>query len=158
MTTELTDPHSAHWVRLRTRARRLSNSVEEAEDLLQETAMRLMQTLRDGTVIDAPDRYAMITLHNLARQGWRQRRETEELEEKMALTPPAAPARLASARPATSDAIGPRRREQPACFGSTNRPAAWHRYVAACPCPRAVARGDGLGCRCFRQRADVAFA
>ena len=97
MTTELTDPHSAHWVRLRTRARRLSNSVEEAEDLLQETAMRLMQTLRDGTVNDATDRYAMITLHNLARQGWRQRRETEELEEKMALTPPAAPARLACA-------------------------------------------------------------
>ena len=97
MAPDQQDPISPIWPRLRRRARRLCNSAEEAEDLLQETAMRLMQALRDGAVIEAPDRYAMITLHNLARQRWRQHRETEELTEDSLLTPPAAPARLACA-------------------------------------------------------------
>jgi RNA polymerase sigma-70 factor, ECF subfamily len=97
MASDQPDPLSPIWPQLRRRARRLCNSAEEAEDLLQETAMRLMQALRDGAVIEAPDRYAMITLHNLARQSWRQRRELEELTEDTLLTPPAAPARLACA-------------------------------------------------------------
>ncbi|UOA31766.1 ECF RNA polymerase sigma factor EcfG [Sulfitobacter sp. DSM 110093] len=97
MTSDTKDPLTPLWPRLSARARRLSNTAEEADDLMQETAMKLMQTLRDGTVIETPDRYAMITLHNLARQRWRQKRETEELADDMALTPPAAPARLACA-------------------------------------------------------------
>ncbi|MGC1495559.1 MAG: sigma-70 family RNA polymerase sigma factor [Sulfitobacter sp.] len=89
------DPLSDILPRLRARARRLSRSAEEAEDLTQETALRLLLALRRDAEIAAPDRYAMITLHNLARSRWRARRETEELSDDMAQTAPAAPARLA---------------------------------------------------------------
>ena len=83
--------------RLRKRAQRLCRTPEEAEDLAQETALKLWQVLLGPDKIDQPEHYAMIMLHNLARQRWRARRDTEELAEDMAQTPPAAPARLACA-------------------------------------------------------------
>ncbi|MFD2738713.1 RNA polymerase sigma factor [Sulfitobacter aestuarii] len=85
------------WPRLTRRARRLSRSREEAEDLAQEAVLRLCQALRGGAQITAPDRYAMILLHNLARQRWRQRRETESYEDDMIGTQPEAPGRIACA-------------------------------------------------------------
>tara|TARA_R110002049_G_scaffold23545_3_gene83399 strand:- start:124763 stop:125257 length:495 start_codon:yes stop_codon:yes gene_type:complete len=81
--------------RLTRRARRLCRTADDADDLAQEVAVRLLQVLRGKTRIDTPDRYAMIMLHNLARQRWRQRREMVELSDDMALTDPEAPARLA---------------------------------------------------------------
>lgn len=83
--------------RLRKRARRLCRTAEEAEDLAQETALKLWQTLKGPGGIDQPEHYAMVMLHNLARQRWRARRDTEELSEDMAQIDPAAPARLACA-------------------------------------------------------------
>ncbi len=90
-----TDTLSDILPRLSARARRLSRTQDEAEDLTQETALRLLQAMHKDAEIAAPDRYAMITLHNLARSRWRARRETEELSDDMAQTEPAAPARLA---------------------------------------------------------------
>tara|TARA_R110002074_G_scaffold249783_5_gene421630 strand:+ start:1394 stop:2011 length:618 start_codon:yes stop_codon:yes gene_type:complete len=97
MTLKKDDPVSDIMPRLRARARRLCRTHDEAEDLAQETALRLWQALRREEGIKAPDRYAMITLHNLARSRWRARHETEELADDMAHTAPAAPARLACA-------------------------------------------------------------
>lgn len=97
MTLRQTDPVSHILPRLRARARRLCRTHDEAEDLTQETALRLWQAMRRDGSIKAPDRYAMITLHNLARSRWRSRQETEELADDMAQTAPAAPARIACA-------------------------------------------------------------
>lgn len=90
-------PFAALMPRLRARARRLTRTSDEAEDLAQEVALKLWQMLSEDNDIRAPDRYAMIMLHNLARHRWRGARQTEELTEEMAVTAPAAPARLACA-------------------------------------------------------------
>lgn len=91
-------PPFAHLMpRLRKRAQRLVRTAEEAEDLAQETALRLWQAMGRAEKIENPEHYAMIMLHNLARQRWRRRHPTEELSEDMAQAPPAAPARLACA-------------------------------------------------------------
>ncbi len=81
--------------RLRARARRLCRTDDEAEDLSQETALRVWQALLRGDSIAALDRYAMITLHNLARSRWRARRDTQELSDDMIQIAPDAPARIA---------------------------------------------------------------
>ena len=65
------------------RARRLARTRDEAEDMAQETALRLWQVLREDSSVLAPERYAMIMLHNLARQRWRSRRVTEEVTDDM---------------------------------------------------------------------------
>ena len=93
-------PHMMHPLesllpRLRARARRLSASTEEADDLTQEAALKLWQVLREGREIDALDRYAMTLLHNLARQRWRAARITEDLADDMAQSHPDAPVRMA---------------------------------------------------------------
>ncbi|MFC6583978.1 RNA polymerase sigma factor [Sulfitobacter aestuariivivens] len=79
------------------RARRLCRTRDDAEDLAQEAALRLLQRLAKNNDVDRPEHYAMILLHNLARQNWRQRQETEELADDMAQTAPAAPGRIACA-------------------------------------------------------------
>lgn len=91
-----TDPcaFDALMPRLRARARKLARSADDAEDLAQEVALKLWQLLAGDADIQAPDRYAMIMLHNLARHRWRGTRQTEELTEEMAVTAPLAPARL----------------------------------------------------------------
>jgi len=100
--------------RLRARARKLTRSAEEAEDLAQEVALKLWQLLAGDAEIAAPDRYAMIMLHNLARHRWRGTRQTEELTEEMAVTAPVAPARLACAELRAAIALLPR--DQRACM------------------------------------------
>ena len=95
MTKTDTDAISDILPKLLRRARRLAHNRDEAEDMAQETALRLCQALAMHDNIEAPERYAMIMLHNLARQRWRSRRPTEELTEDMAQAAPLAPARIA---------------------------------------------------------------
>ncbi|MBW4708020.1 RNA polymerase sigma factor [Roseobacter sp. YSTF-M11] len=83
--------------RLITRARRLADNASDADDLVQETTLKLWQTLQKGTDIDDLDRYAMTILRNQARQRWRSDRPTDPLEEASAAVPPVAPARIACA-------------------------------------------------------------
>ncbi|MCV3272372.1 RNA polymerase sigma factor [Roseobacter sinensis] len=83
--------------RLAGRARRLSDSKSDADDLAQETALKLWAALRKGAEVDNIDRYAMTILRNLARQRWRADRPTDPLEEENAAVPPTAPARMACA-------------------------------------------------------------
>jgi RNA polymerase sigma-70 factor (ECF subfamily) len=112
MTDHTADPFAHLMPRLRKRARRLSRTPEEAEDLAQETALRLWQGMERAHNIENPEHYAMITLHNLARQRWRTRRPTEELADDMAQQPPAAPARLACAEARAAIARLPAEQEQ----------------------------------------------
>ncbi|WP_420011594.1 RNA polymerase sigma factor [Tateyamaria sp.] len=69
------------------RARRLSNDRSEAEDLVQDTLLKLCQRLRRGRAVEDLPAYALRTLQNEARKGWR-RIGTEELQEDDALTQP----------------------------------------------------------------------
>ena len=91
------DPIHALMPRLVRRARRLTGNAAEAEALAQETALRMLQLQKDAAPIEAPDRYAMVMLHNLVRARWRRQQPTEELREEQLQTDPAAPARLACA-------------------------------------------------------------
>ncbi|WP_299965514.1 RNA polymerase sigma factor [uncultured Roseobacter sp.] len=81
--------------RLRGRARRLSDSQSDADDLVQETALKLWTALAKGAEVEDLDRYAMTILRNLARQRWRAERPTDPLEEESAAVAPVAPARMA---------------------------------------------------------------
>jgi len=81
--------------KLRRRARRLSRSPEQAEDLAQDAALLLWQALGRAETVEAPERYGMVILHNLARATWRRGQLTEPLEEDTAQTPSEALARLA---------------------------------------------------------------
>ncbi len=83
--------------RLAGRARRLSNSQSDADDLAQETALKLWAALRKGAEVEDIDRYAMTILRNLARQRWRSDKPTDPLEDESAAVPPTAPARMACA-------------------------------------------------------------
>ncbi|MCX7559518.1 RNA polymerase sigma factor [Sulfitobacter sp. F26204] len=96
--------------KLQRRARRLALNRAEAEDMAQETVLRLWQRLNSQQVIDAPERYAMTMLHNLARQRWRKGHRTEQLTEDMAQIAPVAPARIACAQ--LIEAIGDLPRDQ----------------------------------------------
>lgn len=100
--------------RLRARARKLARNADDAEDMAQEVALKLWQLLAGDADIQAPDRYAMIMLHNLARHRWRGTRQTQELTEEMAVTAPLAPARLACAELRAAIASLPR--DQRACM------------------------------------------
>ncbi|WP_298857127.1 RNA polymerase sigma factor [uncultured Sulfitobacter sp.] len=82
--------------RLRRRAQRLGAQPSDAEDIAQETLLRLMQRMARQDV-EAPEHYAMIILQNLIRAGWRARVEMAELEEDSASTLPVGDGRLAVA-------------------------------------------------------------
>ncbi len=75
------------------RARKLARSRSEAEDLVQDTLLSLCQRLREGAQIDDLHAYAMRSLSNRARRGWRQS-PTEELGENDAQILPDAMLRL----------------------------------------------------------------
>jgi RNA polymerase sigma-70 factor (ECF subfamily) len=76
------------------RARRLTRSHSAADDLVQETLLRLILRARHGGPIDDLPAYAMRTLTNQARMAWRRAPVTEELEEDHATVLPDAPMRL----------------------------------------------------------------
>ncbi len=95
--TELPAPLVALLPRLTARARRLSDSASDAEDLLQDTVLTLWKVLGRGDKVAELDRYAMTIMRNLARQRWRNRRPTDPLEDEMAQIGPDAPLRLACA-------------------------------------------------------------
>lgn len=82
--------------RLRRRALRLGVQPSDAEDMAQETLLRLMQRMARQNV-EAPEHYAMIILQNLIRAGWRARVDMAELEEDSASTLPVGDSRLAVA-------------------------------------------------------------
>lgn len=94
---EKQQPSTRHLVTLipmlSRRARRLSRSRAEAEDLVQDTLLSLCQRIRDGAAIDDLPAYAMRTLSNGARRGWR-RQMTDELEDGHAVIQPDALIRL----------------------------------------------------------------
>jgi RNA polymerase sigma-70 factor (ECF subfamily) len=79
---------------LQKRARRLTANPSDAEDLAQETLVRLVKTLEDGRDIDDLPAYAMRTLHNQARMLWRRAPAPEELGEDDASIDPVAMDRL----------------------------------------------------------------
>jgi RNA polymerase sigma factor (sigma-70 family) len=56
-------------------ARHLGLTIDEADDAVQETLLRLWSELRDGEAIDRPDAWAFRTLYRLAmdRHRWRRR-------------------------------------------------------------------------------------
>lgn len=83
--------------RLGARARRLSETASEADDLVQETVLSLIRMQHDGATINDKERYSMTVLRNHARQHWRKTRPTEPLNEEMAAAPESGPARLACA-------------------------------------------------------------
>ncbi|GGX61548.1 RNA polymerase sigma factor [Tateyamaria omphalii] len=78
---------------LEQRAQRLTDESAEAEDLVQDTLLSLCQRLNDGHRIENMPSYAMRTLSNRARNGFRLL-ATEKLEEEHALTEPEALLRL----------------------------------------------------------------
>ena len=80
--------------RLKKRARRLGAYGADADDMVQETLLRLLQRQARGSVTN-PQHYALIILHNIARARWRGHTATEELEESSATTQPVAESRLA---------------------------------------------------------------
>ncbi|MEL7100883.1 MAG: sigma-70 family RNA polymerase sigma factor [Pseudomonadota bacterium] len=82
---------------LRRRARRLTRSQADADDLLHDVLVRLLARLKAGRQIDDLPRYAMRALSNEARTRWRRAAPTEELTEDVASTPPVAELRLACA-------------------------------------------------------------
>ena len=75
------------------RARRLTRSPSEAEDLVQDTLLSLCQRLKDGGAIDDLPAYAMQTLSNRARRNWG-RDVPEELDDTQAIVHPDAMIRL----------------------------------------------------------------
>ncbi len=97
MTPKIPDPMEELLPKLLRRARRLARTADEAEDMAQETALRLWQALDGPHDIETPERYAMTMLHNIARQRWRGRRVTEELTDDMAQAAPLAHGRIACA-------------------------------------------------------------
>lgn len=94
---DIPDDLNALLPRLAQRARRLSDSQSDADDLAQEAALNLWSALRKGTEVDDLERYAMTVLRNLARQRWRSDKPTDPLEEDSISVLPEAPARMACA-------------------------------------------------------------
>ena len=83
-------------LRLRRRALRLGAPRGDAEDLAQETVLRLMQRMARREV-EAPEHYAMTILQNLSRARWRNKTQMEELEDFHISIDPVAESRLALA-------------------------------------------------------------
>ncbi|MEO9822316.1 MAG: sigma-70 family RNA polymerase sigma factor [Paracoccaceae bacterium] len=75
------------------RASRLANNQAEAEDMVQDTLLKLHQRLEDGAEIQDLRAYGMRTLSNRAQRYWRAR-FGDTLKEDMASIDPDAPLRL----------------------------------------------------------------
>jgi RNA polymerase sigma factor (sigma-70 family) len=79
---------------LKRRARRLSANATDAEDLVQDTLLRVLAKQHQGAKIDDLPAYTMRTMHNQARMLWRKHPAPEELNDDDASTPPVAMDRL----------------------------------------------------------------
>ncbi len=79
--------------RLSKRARHLTRNAAEAEDLVQDTLLRVCQRLRENAEIEDLPAYTMRTLSNRARRVWA-KPQAEELEDNMAIANPDAMLRL----------------------------------------------------------------
>lgn len=79
---------------LRRNALRLTGCPHLAEDMAQETLLKLLQRLRAGYVPENLSAYAMTTLSNQIRSQWRSRQPTEPLTDDVAITQPVAQSRL----------------------------------------------------------------
>lgn len=117
---------------LNRRARRLARSPSEAEDLVQDTLLSLCQRLREGHRIDDLPSYAMRTLSNRARRGWRVQ-ATDELEDDHVITEPDALIRLDCADTLSAISGLPKPQRQ-----------LMELVVAGETSPRALARQTGL--------------
>ncbi|WP_299023638.1 RNA polymerase sigma factor [uncultured Sulfitobacter sp.] len=97
MHSEIKTPEiEALLLRLRRRAQRLGATRGDAEDMAQETVLRLFQRMKQKEV-KAPAHYAMTILHNLARARWRTAIDLAPLEDDDISTQPVATSRLAIA-------------------------------------------------------------
>ncbi len=79
---------------LRRTALRLTGCPHTAEDLAQETIVKLLQRLQNGPEPDNLRAYSLTTLRNLTRSSWRRARPTEPLTDDVAITLPDAPDRI----------------------------------------------------------------
>lgn len=79
--------------RLMRRARRLARNNAEAEDMVQDTLLRVCQRLRENAQIDDLPAYTMRTLSNRARRHWSVP-PSELLEDDMIVVDPEAMTRL----------------------------------------------------------------
>ena len=68
-------------------ARHLGLSPEEADDVVQETLLRLWKALRDGTVIERLDAWAFRSLYRLAMDRHRWHRRVRLLAERLGAQP-----------------------------------------------------------------------
>ena len=78
---------------LKRRARRLTNNPADAEDLVQDTIVRVIARQQSHEKIDNLPAYTMRTLHNQARMQWHRHAPPEELNDD-ASTPAIAMDRL----------------------------------------------------------------
>ena len=74
--------------RLERRARRLTRSAADAEDLSQDCALKVWAHLQRGTPIEDLEAYAMTVLRHQNASTWRKIVETDELQENSATCPP----------------------------------------------------------------------
>ncbi|WP_164726780.1 RNA polymerase sigma factor [Shimia sediminis] len=81
--------------RLRRRARRLADTPENAEDMVQDVMLRLWVRHVAGETPNDLENYAMTALANLSRSRWRDHKPTKELEEDHLSCPADAPGVLA---------------------------------------------------------------
>ncbi|MEP1614268.1 MAG: sigma-70 family RNA polymerase sigma factor [Roseobacter sp.] len=85
------------------RAHRLANSADDAQDLVQDTVLQVLQTHQTGKHIEHLPRYCMTILRHQAYRNWRKTSKMDVLEPDVATVPPDAPLRLACAE--TQEAI-----------------------------------------------------
>jgi RNA polymerase sigma factor (sigma-70 family) len=86
-------------------ARHLGLSVEEADDAVQETLLRLWSALRDGQPIERPDAWAFRTLYRSAMDRHRWRRRGRLLAERVGMQPGHQPTSDPTARLAVWEAV-----------------------------------------------------
>ncbi len=79
---------------LRRTALRHTGCPHAAEDLAQDTILKLLQRLRTGPEPENLRAYALTTVRNLARSRWRHLLPTDPLTEDVAITLPDAPGRI----------------------------------------------------------------
>ncbi|SHJ23352.1 RNA polymerase sigma-70 factor, ECF subfamily [Shimia gijangensis] len=81
--------------KLRRRALRLCESPDVADDLTQETVLRIWSRLISGDEITDIQAYGMTVMRNLAFQNWRDRKPTVDIEDIVLATPARATGHLA---------------------------------------------------------------